>query len=587
MEMEKKNLAIIILAVILAASGVGNVILAITGGVVTVTPPVENTLVVGFATNPDTLDPVDCWDVPSFNVQQQVVQGLVQYNVSDHPNYPIIGVLSSGWTWTGADHVEFDIRPGVTFSDGTSFDADAALWNIKRLLFFCNYTGQLQDNATAGLGFPNSLYFLPDGTTPMIADVYKVNDMRIAFDLTIEFAPFLDLLCFAASFMMKPDRDYKYRFRELATEVLIGTGPYVMDAPIQTDVEVRFSKNDNFWGADEYGWKRPFSKCADVLVFDINEDDVSRNMDMLALKVDSLGGMLPDMKDTFNASPYHTVFQLGEGLCYYYFEMYCATPPSGPRLNVTWRKALQFAINYTYVTDEIYQGLVVRAPCMVPRAMPGHNASVTIVDLDIPMARSLMQSMGYGLGWDTAYPGTDEAQWTSATFRTIEVNRHFGHVSNEKMNLLFDQQFALIGVDTHETVRTWSEYLDTGENHPWDMEMSYIGWCPDYLDAFNMMDPLLNPASHSNFAHINDPWVNSQLALATVTTSPAARQQIYMQLQTHLFDVTTPDHEWKYPQAPAFTSLTTYCHSADLVNTAYNVLADTWAWEMYLMEWFE
>jgi peptide/nickel transport system substrate-binding protein len=587
MEMEKKNLAIIILAVILAASGVGNVILAISGGYVTIIPEEEKTLVIGFATNPDTIDPVDCWDVPSFQIQQQVVQGLVQYNVSDHPNYPIIGVLATSWVWTGADHIEFNIRPGVTFSDGTPFDADAALWNLHRLLFFCNYTGQLQDNATAWVGFPSSLYFLPDGVTPMISSVSKVNDMRIAIDLSVEFAPFLDLMCFAASFMMKPDHDYKYRYLDMATETIVGTGPYIMDAPVTIDVEVRFSKNTNFWGADQPGWKGPFSRAGDVVVYDINEDDVSRNMDMLALKIDSLQGMLPDMKDTFNTSQYHSVIQLGEGLCYYYFEFYSGIPPSGPqdRLNVTWRKALQYAINYTYVTDEIYQGLVVRAPAMVPRAMPGHNDSVTIVDLDIEMARTIMQSMDFGLGLNVSYPGPDDAAWSALNVRTIEVNRHFGSVSNEKMNLLFAQQFDKIGVSITETVRTWSDYLDTGENHPWDMELSYIGWCPDYLDAFNMMDPLLNPASHSNFAHIDDPHVNSQLALAAVTTSPAARQQIYMHLQSYLFDVTTPDHEWKYPQAPAFTSLVTYCASVDFHNTARNALADMWTWEMYMGRW--
>ncbi|MFW9865071.1 MAG: ABC transporter substrate-binding protein [Candidatus Thorarchaeota archaeon] len=547
------------------------------------TPP--TLLFIGFATNPDTIDPVDCWDVPSFQVQQQVLQGLVQYNASDHPNYPIIGVLASSWVWTSADHIEFNIRPGVTFSDGIPFDADAALWNLKRLLFFCNYSGNLQDNATAWLGFPSSLYYLPDGVTPMIAGVSKVNDMRIAIDLTIEFAPFLDLLCFPSSFMMKPDRDYKYRLLSLPLETLIGTGPYIMDDPVTIDVDVRYHKNPTFWGADEPGWKGLFSKAADVLVLDINEDDVFRNMDMLALKIDYLQEMLPDMKDTFNTSQYHTVYQLGEELCYYYFEFYSATPPFGPRLSVTWRKALQFAINYTYVTHEIYQGLVIRAPAIVPRAMPGHNESVVIVDLDIPTARTIMQSMGYGVGWNVSNPGPDDALWSGANFRTIKVNCHFGSVSNEKMNQMLAQSFNLIGVSINETVRTWSEYLDSGENHPWDMELSYIGLCPDYLDAFNMMDPLLNPASHSNFAHINDPHVNSQLALAAVTTSPAARQQIYMHLQSYLFDVTTPDHEWKYPHAPLFTNLVTYCHSADLSYSAYNVLGDLWCWEMYMGRW--
>ncbi|MFX1477414.1 MAG: ABC transporter substrate-binding protein [Promethearchaeota archaeon] len=595
MEMEKKNLAIIILAVILAASGVGNVILAITGGFVTLVPEEKKTIIIGFATNPPALDPVDTWDVPSFQVQQQVLQGLVQYNVSDHPNYPIIPVLASSWEWTGADHVEFQIRAGVNFVEkdpdtegafiDTPFDADAALWNLNRLLFFCNYTGQLQENDTAWLGFPNSLYYLPDGVTPLISSVSKVNDMRIAIDLNIEFAPFLDLMCFAATFMMKPDHDYKYSIRDISTETLIGTGPYIMDAPVFSDVEVRYIRNEHFWGINEPGWGLPW---AEVVVLDIDEDDVSRNMDMLAGKIDYLQGMLPSMKDTFNESADHTVFQLGEGLCYYYVEMYSGDHPPNPRLNVTWRKALQFAINYTYITDEIYQSLVVRAPAMVPRAMPGHNDSVVIVDFDIQKAREIMQSMDFGftggVPWDTTYPGTNEADWTGASFRTVEVNRHYGSVNNEQMNLIMDQTFALIGVDTHETVREWGEYLDTGENHPWDMELSYIGWCPDYLDAFNMMDPLLNPASHSNFAHINDPHVNSQLALAAITTSPAARQAIYMHLQSYLFDVTTADHEWKYPQAPLFTSLVTYCHSSKLTYTAYNALADMWTWKMSLSD---
>ena len=83
MEMEKKNLAIIILAVVLAASGIGNVILAITGGLI-VGAPDKTTLVYGFGTNPAALDPVDTWDVASNIMQHQVTQNLVEYDLSTH-----------------------------------------------------------------------------------------------------------------------------------------------------------------------------------------------------------------------------------------------------------------------------------------------------------------------------------------------------------------------------------------------------------------------------------------------------------------------------------------------------------------------
>ncbi len=61
--MEKKNLAIIILAVVLAASGVGNVILGISAGAFQV-PEDKNVLKIGTTEggSPAVLDPVDSWD---------------------------------------------------------------------------------------------------------------------------------------------------------------------------------------------------------------------------------------------------------------------------------------------------------------------------------------------------------------------------------------------------------------------------------------------------------------------------------------------------------------------------------------------
>ncbi|MFW9822642.1 MAG: hypothetical protein ACFFE4_06895, partial [Candidatus Thorarchaeota archaeon] len=82
MEMEKKNLAIIILAVVLAASGIGNVILAITGGFVT---GGEQLLTATFAASYPGLaknDPVDTWDRVSIWHLQEVTEGLVYYDLS-------------------------------------------------------------------------------------------------------------------------------------------------------------------------------------------------------------------------------------------------------------------------------------------------------------------------------------------------------------------------------------------------------------------------------------------------------------------------------------------------------------------------
>ncbi|UCC20220.1 MAG: ABC transporter substrate-binding protein [Promethearchaeota archaeon] len=576
MEMEKKNLAIIILAVVLAASGVGNVILAIMAGFVQVAPPAAvNTIIIGYATNPDTIDPIDTWDVPSHNVEHQVIEGLVGYNTSDHPNYGIIPKLATDWHWHGAnyDEISFELRQNVLFHDGTTFDADDVIWNFDRLTWFCNYSGTLQDNATSWLGFPSSLYWFSDAVTPIIADYYKNGQYNVTFELSRSFAPFLDLLTFVAGHIISPDSSPRWTYIDLTTGDLVGTGPFVYDS-YEVDVDVRFHRNDDYWG--EAPW-------AELLIFDVNEDDPSRNMDMLALKVDYLQGALPELLDTYNESIYHTVNRFGEGLCYFYFEFYCGSAGYAG-LNVTWRKALQYAANYTYIIDEIYQGAVVRGPPAVPRLMPGHNASVQIIDTDITAARTLIASMfpTETAGLDLNYPGTTEAGWAALSLRTVQLNRHYGSTTNMRMNQNMDEMFALVGVDTYEVIRTWGEYLDTGENHPWDMEISYIGWCPDYLDAFNMLDPLFNNASHSNFAHVNDPYLQSLFDQASQQPDALLRQEIYMHIQSYLYEVTTPMHEWKYPHAPLFASLQTYVHSADLQGVLYNSLNLLECYSMFL-----
>ncbi|MFX1419435.1 MAG: ABC transporter substrate-binding protein [Promethearchaeota archaeon] len=530
-------------------------------------------IIVGYATNPDTIDPIDTWDKSSQNVECQVIEGLVQYDLSSHPNYQIKGVLATDWHWHGTEFkkISFALRQDVLFHDNTTFDADDVIWNFDRLTWFCNYSGTLPDNVTSWLAFPSSLYWFSDGTTPIIANYYKNDQYNVTFELSRPFAPFLDLLTYVAGYICSPNSTPRWTYLDLTTGKLVGTGPWTYRGYMY-DVAVIFDRWKYYWGELPSTWG---------LVFDVNEDDPSRNEDMLKFRVDYLQGALPEMLDNFSESGDHVVNRFGEGLCYFYLEFYCGSD-GYEGLNVSWRKALQYAVNYTYIIHEIYQGSVVRGPPAVPRLMPGHNASVQIIDTDITMARTLIASMfpAETTGLDLNYPGTTEADWTALTLRTVQINRHYGSVNNMRMNQNMNKTFALIGVNTNETTRRWNEYLDTGENHPWDMELSYIGWCPDYLDAFNMLDPLFNNASHSNFAHVNDPYLQSQLDQASKQPVVNLRQQIYMHIQSYLYEARTPAHKWKWPHGVLFASLQTYVHAAYLQGISYNSLGilDCWNW---------
>ena len=52
-----------------------------------------------------------------------------------------------------------------------------------------------------------------------------------------------------------------------------------------------------------------------------------------------------------------------------------------------------------------------------------------------------------------------------------------------------------------------------------------------------MIDPLVNNASNSNFANINDPYLQSLLEQTTAETNTPARYLLYQKLQGYIIDV--------------------------------------------------
>ncbi|GAH43130.1 unnamed protein product, partial [marine sediment metagenome] len=208
---------------------------------------------------------------------------------------------------------------------------------------------------------------------------------------------------------------------------------------------------------------------------------------------------------TFMADPEIHVELSGQDLIYWYLGF------NNLMINRTWREALSYAYNYSYVVEEILNGEATRAHPAVPAVYPGHNASVqaNLPTMDISYARSIMQSMGFGVGWDTTYPGTNEADWASESFASsnfggpLELNLIFGNSRNADINALASTMWQLIGIDTTEIVRNFFDFLTLGWTTPNDLQIWHVGWGPDYPDAYNMLNPVFNPNSIDNFGQVN------------------------------------------------------------------------------------
>ena len=119
--MEKKNVAIIILAIALIGSGVGNIVtLSMLGLIEPTAPPPKQEVIAGTIETVIDLDPAYAYDTASSAVIENVAESLYTINWSD-PLYTIIPMLAAALPTISPDGLEYTIplRTGIYFHDGT------------------------------------------------------------------------------------------------------------------------------------------------------------------------------------------------------------------------------------------------------------------------------------------------------------------------------------------------------------------------------------------------------------------------------------------------------------------------------------
>ncbi len=568
MEREKQGFTIVILAAALVISGTSNVLFALKH----IPGPTKtySTFLFGTGNGPWVIDPIDSWDSASNDVIAQVTECLFWYDLTD-PALPLECLLAESYVWTTNKTIEITIRQPahgyIYFHDGSKLTAKVVKWNLDRINYFINATGTLAPSTIPA--FPASIYFLPDGRS-IINKTEVLSEFVVKVTLNDVFASFVPLMSYTGSAMISMESHSNTEYIDLSTGKLIGTGPYMYDY-YRTDVEVRFTRFGSYWGVNGF-----FEK----VVFVVIDDTATRNQAMLGHTVDMIFGADPDLLDQFAADPLTTVVELGTDLIYWYLAFDCW------RVNRTWREAISKAINYTYIIEEIRNGNALRGPPAVPAGMPGHDPTVVVAQYDIPEARTVMQGLGHGGGWDVGTqvgdvftPGTDEALWLAATFfedtftHQIDMNYHAGSSFNRDLNDLIIYDLNFIGIVPVETTREWSVFLDDGEQGLLE-GMWYVGWGPDYIDAFNMLDPLFNPASASNFINLTDPDIINWLALASAETDTAARYALFAQIQQKLFEVL-------YAHTTLFASLGRAVHGVDIMDYPYNQMSNLILWPIW------
>ena len=140
-----------------------------------------------------------------------------------------------------------------------------------------------------------------------------------------------------------------------------------------------------------------------------------------------------------------------------------------------------------------------------------------------------------------------------------------GNTFRTDLGVAVEDWLKKIGVATVQEGLTWEAFLNYLFDDYNSLGIYAIGWAPDYLDPYNMLDPLFNPVSSSNSAQVNDTTLNTMLASALSETDLAARNIIYKNIQSYMATE-------GFFHAPLYHSNVLEVHLANIYNVPYNAM---------------
>ena len=206
------------------------------------------TWIFGSASDPSTLDAILIQDGESFRIAQQIYETLIELKPGTTSD--LVPGLAKSWD-ISADKLTytFHLQTPVTFSDGTPFNADAAVYNVLR---WKNLATPLQ-----GDDYYDITVFGGYGDASNIKAATKIDDSTFSITLGTAKADFPTAMTLIPFAMQSPkalkdhnaDLGSKDPKNDYWQKAPTGTGPFMFAGDFVTGDHYTIVKNPNYWNA--------------------------------------------------------------------------------------------------------------------------------------------------------------------------------------------------------------------------------------------------------------------------------------------------------------------------------------------------
>ena len=338
----------------------------------------NNTWVFGSASDPTTLDAILMQDGESIRIGQQIYETLVKLAPGSASD--LVPGLAKSWD-ASADGLTytFHLQTGVKFTDGTDFNADAAVYNVNR---WKNLPEALQ-----GDDYYDITVFGGYGDNSLIKSVTKVDDSTFKMVLTTPKADFLTAMSLAAFSMQSPtalkahnaDKGSQDPSNDYWQKAPTGTGPFKFSEFVSGD-HYTIVKNPDYWD------KANAAKL-DKIIFKPIADSAQRLTALKSGTVDTIdfvdANQLNDIKNDST------------------LQLVTRSPLDIGRLNINQsikpfddvnvRKAISYAIDRQAIVNTFFpNGAGQAADSDLLPSMPAYEKNATVSGFDLTKAKAAL-----------------------------------------------------------------------------------------------------------------------------------------------------------------------------------------------------
>lgn len=451
------------------------------------TPP--EALVVGQIAEPQSLDPHAVTATNDFRILVNMYDGLVRFADGTLQVEPALAesweISEDGLTYT------FSLRSGVTFHDGSPFDAEAVKFNFERMLD--------EEHPFHNTGpFPLAFFF------SAIETVEAVDETTVRITLNEPFAPFLSNLAYPTGLMVSPAavEQHGADFGRNPS----GTGAYRF-AEWQSNQRVVITRNEDYWDG---------APAPEAVVFRPIVDANTRVAEMLSGGLDIMVEVPPDAIAQFRDAPDFEVYeQAGPHVWFLILNM-----REGPFADQRIRQAANYAVNKESLVTDVLQGTAEVSAGPIPPAFGwAYNEEVEPYPYDPDQARELLEEAGY--------------DGEEITFYVTEGGS--GMLDPVAMGTAIQADLAAVGMNVSIETYEWNTFLnEVNPGLEGKADMAQMAWMtndPDTLPFLTLRTEAFPENGGFNSGYYSNEEVDAILSQARVSVETEERAALYQQVQ--------------------------------------------------------